>query len=160
MMYDIKVSFALQAFCHLKTWFTHGCQAHRHTQVKVKENLLLLAAKKNTGDLSQSSVSPQKLCCAQSLSRVRLFVTPWNVCISPGSCPWGFSRQKYWSGLPCPPPEYLPNLGFKPRSPALACILYHLSHQGSPRITGAGRLSLLQGNFLTQKSKWYLLHCR
>ena len=87
-------------------------------------------------------------------------MTPWNVCISPGSCPWGFSRQKYWSGLPCPPPEYLPNLGFKPRSPALACILYHLSHQGSPRITGAGRLSLLQGNFLTQKSKWYLLHCR
>ena len=20
-------------------------------------------------------------------------------------CPWGFSRQEYWSGLPCPPPE-------------------------------------------------------
>ena len=20
-------------------------------------------------------------------------------------CPWGFSRQEYWSGLPCPPPR-------------------------------------------------------
>ena len=34
-------------------------------------------------------------------------------------CPWGFSRQEYWSGLPCPPPWHLPNPGIKPRSPAL-----------------------------------------
>ena len=26
-------------------------------------------------------------------------------------CPWGFSRQEYWSGLPCPPPRDLPNPG-------------------------------------------------
>ena len=34
-----------------------------------------------------------------------------------------FSRQEYWSGLPCPPPEDLPNSGIKPTSlmcPALA----------------------------------------
>ena len=29
---------------------------------------------------------------------------------------WGFSRQKYWSGLPCPPPGNLSNLGIKPGS--------------------------------------------
>ena len=37
----------------------------------------------------------------------------------PDSCPWGFSRQEYWSGLPCPPP----NLGLELRSvpsPAVA----------------------------------------
>ena len=34
-------------------------------------------------------------------------------------CPWGFSRQEYWSGLPCPPPGDLPNAGVKPRSPVL-----------------------------------------
>ena len=28
----------------------------------------------------------------------------------------GFSRQEYWSGLPCPPPGNLPNLGIKPES--------------------------------------------
>ena len=35
----------------------------------------------------------------------------------------GCSRQEYWSGLPCPPPGELPNLGIKPKplmSPALA----------------------------------------
>ena len=29
-----------------------------------------------------------------------------------------FSRQEYWSGLPCPSPGDLPNPGIKPRSPA------------------------------------------
>ena len=30
-----------------------------------------------------------------------------------------FSRQEYWSGLPFPSPEDLPDPGIKPRSPAL-----------------------------------------
>ena len=34
-------------------------------------------------------------------------------------CPWRFSRQEYWSGLPCPPPRGLPNPGVEPRSPTL-----------------------------------------
>ena len=29
----------------------------------------------------------------------------------------GFSRQKYWSGLPCPSPGDLPDPGIEPRSP-------------------------------------------
>ena len=28
----------------------------------------------------------------------------------------GFSRQEYWSGLPCPPPGDLPNPGIEPVS--------------------------------------------
>ena len=35
----------------------------------------------------------------------------------------GFSRQEYWSGLPCPPPGDVPNPGIEPvslMSPALA----------------------------------------
>ena len=43
-----------------------------------------------------------------------------------------FSRQEYWSGLPCPPAGDLPNPGIKPRSPALQAD--SLSHQESPRI--------------------------
>ena len=31
----------------------------------------------------------------------------------------GFSRQQYWSGLPCPPPGDLFNPGIEPRCPAL-----------------------------------------
>jgi len=30
----------------------------------------------------------------------------------------GFSRQEYWSGLPCPPPGDLPNAGIEPPAPA------------------------------------------
>ena len=30
-----------------------------------------------------------------------------------------FSRYEYWSGLPCPPPGYLPNRGIEPASPWL-----------------------------------------
>ena len=34
-------------------------------------------------------------------------------------CPWGFSRQEYWSELPCLPPGDFPDPGIKSRSPAL-----------------------------------------
>uniref|UniRef100_A0A4W2HQF9 Potassium calcium-activated channel subfamily N member 1 n=2 Tax=Bos indicus x Bos taurus TaxID=30522 RepID=A0A4W2HQF9_BOBOX len=45
-------------------------------------------------------------------------VTPWTVaCQAPLSIE--FSRQEYWSGLPCPSPGDLPNLGIQPGSPAL-----------------------------------------
>ena len=45
---------------------------------------------------------------AKSLSRVQLFVTPCTVAhLAPLSM--GFSRQEYWSGLPCPPSGDLPD---------------------------------------------------
>ena len=31
-------------------------------------------------------------------------------------CPWGFSRQEYWTGLPILPLGYLPNPGIEPTS--------------------------------------------
>ena len=45
-------------------------------------------------------------------------VTPW---MEPTRllCPWRFSRQEYWSGLPCPPPGDLPHPGNEPGSPTL-----------------------------------------
>ena len=43
----------------------------------------------------------------------------------------GFSRQEYWSGLPCRPPEDLPNRGIEPKSPALQSDFLPLNHQGS-----------------------------
>ena len=47
-------------------------------------------------------------------------------------CPWGFSRQEYWSGLPCPLPRDLPNPGIEPGLPDCRRTLYLLSHWGSP----------------------------
>ena len=42
-------------------------------------------------------------------------------CSPPGRllCPWRFSQQEYWSGLPCSPSEDLPNPGIEPRCPTL-----------------------------------------
>ena len=49
---------------------------------------------------------------------VWLFVTPWTVALQVPLA-MGFSRQEYWSGLPCPPSGELPNPGMECRSPAL-----------------------------------------
>ena len=65
-----------------------------------------------------------------SLSRVRLFVTPWTVAYQvPPSM--GFSRQEYWSGLPFPSPGDLPNPGIEPpgKSPYVKRELIGLGHE-------------------------------
>ena len=57
-------------------------------------------------------------CVLSHFSRVRICVTPWTVARqAPLSV--GFSRQEYWSGLPCTPPGDLPNPRIEPESPAL-----------------------------------------
>ena len=58
----------------------------------------------------------QRVACVLShFSRVWLFVSPWTVTHqAPQSI--GFSRQEYWSGLPCPPPG-LPD-------PHVLCLLH------------------------------------
>ena len=54
----------------------------------------------------------------KSLSRIRLFATPWTVAYQ-APLSMEFSRQEYWSGLPYPSPGDLPDPGIKPMSPAL-----------------------------------------
>ena len=53
----------------------------------------------------------------KSLSRVRLFATPWTVARQ-APLSMGFSRQEHWSGLPFPSPGDLPNSGIEPGSPS------------------------------------------
>ena len=58
------------------------------------------------------------VCVLNHFSLVQLFATLWAVaCHAPLSM--GFSRQKYWSGLPCPPPGDPPDPGIEPGCPAL-----------------------------------------
>ena len=54
----------------------------------------------------------------KSLSRVQLFATPWTV-VHQAPQSMEFSRQEYWSGLPFPSPEDLPNPGIELGSPIL-----------------------------------------
>ena len=49
----------------------------------------------------------------KSLKRDQFFATPWTVTYqAPPSM--GFFRQEYWSGLPFPSPEDVPNPGIEP----------------------------------------------
>ena len=54
----------------------------------------------------------------KSLSHVWLFATPWTVAYQ-NPLSMGFSRQKYWSGVPFPSPGDPPDSGTELWSPAL-----------------------------------------
>ena len=104
----------------------------------------------STGDLPEPGIEPEFLWQVDSLmlrhlgspftleSKVKvvtghsslalLFVISWTVARqTPLSM--GFSRQEYWSGLPFPSPEDLPDPGIKPGFPALQAdsLLYEPS---------------------------------
>ena len=90
----------------------------------------------------------------KSLSRVRLFATPWTITVHrilqdriPERVAFPFSRD-------------LPNPGIKPRSPALQVDSLPAEPPGKPKNTGVGSPSLLHGIFLTQELNRGLPHCR
>ena len=51
-------------------------------------------------------------CMLSCFRLVGLFETPWTVAYQ-APLSMGFSRQLYWSGLPCPPPGDLSDLGIE-----------------------------------------------
>ena len=57
------------------------------------------------------------VCMLSHLNHVWLSGTLWMA-----ACPWGFSRQNYWSGLLCPTPGDLLDPGIEPRSLMSTCI--------------------------------------
>ena len=82
-------------------------------------------------------------------------------CSPPGSSIHGNSPEKN-TGVGCHAlfRGNLPNPRTEPWSPALQVDSLPSETPQKPRNTGVGRLSLLQGIFLTQESNRGLLHCR
>ena len=67
------------------------------------------------------------------LSCVQLFFITWTVAHrTPLSM--GFSRQEYWSGLPFPSPEDLPNPETEPGSPVLQADSLLTEPPGKPTV--------------------------
>ena len=64
--------------------------------------------------VARKGLAPKKV---KSLRHARLLATPWAAAHQ--APPMGFSRQEYWSGVPFPSPEGLPDPGIKPASPML-----------------------------------------
>ena len=66
------------------------------------------------------------------VAKLRLtLATPWTVAHQ-APLSMEFSKQEYWSGLPCPLPGDLLNPGTEPTSPASQADYLPLSHQGRP----------------------------
>ena len=66
------------------------------------------------------------VCMLSHFSCVPLFATPWTVTPQAPLSMW-FSRQEYWSGLPCSTPGDVSNPGTEPMSlmsPALAGVFF------------------------------------
>ena len=75
-------------------------------------------------------------CMLNRFSHVQLFETLWIVAHK-APLSMGFSKQEYWSGLPCSPLGDLPNPRVKlasPMTPVLEADSLPLSHQRSPGI--------------------------
>ena len=66
-----------------------------------------------------------------------------------------FSRQKYWSGLLCPPPEDLPDPGIKPTFPTTLELLMGSLSTELPQKPGA-QCTQIQMVFLVYTS-WVIL---
>ena len=76
------------------------------------------------------------MCTLSRFSHIQLFAP---LCTVTHQAPlfMGFSRHKYWSGLPCPPQGDLPDPGIKPVPPAAATLQADslpLNHWGSPKL--------------------------
>ena len=54
----------------------------------------------------------------KSLTHIQVSVTPWTV-TNQAPQSMGFSRHKYWSGLPFPSPRDFPDPGIEPGSYSL-----------------------------------------
>ena len=83
-----------------------------------------------------SRLGPSACECAQSLSHIWLFATPWTVAHR-AALSMGFSRQEYWSGLPFPLPGDLPGLGTEASclmTPALAGRFFTTEPPGKPLV--------------------------
>ena len=93
---------------------------------------------------------------ASCFSRVRLFATPWTAAHQ-APLSMGFSRQEYWSGLPCPSPGDFSGPGTEPVSPAAPALQADslpLSHQGSPRADVTSLLKGPRASYVALLSLW------
>ena len=113
-----------------------------------------------------------KACVLSRFSPVQLFVTPW-IGAQQAPLSMGFSRQEYWSGLPCPPPGDLPKPGIEPMSLmspalgllALSCLTLCDPMNCSPPCSSIHgilqeRDSSFRGSSQPRELNLGLLHCR
>ena len=99
--------------------FSSPSRLHRTCNFLYQVSQLTDLMARNSGVKEPLKVKNHRACQECSLSHVSDSLRPRGLYTTRLLCPWGSSRQEYWSGLPRPPPGNLPDPGIKPRSPAL-----------------------------------------
>ena len=99
--------------CQVASVVSDSVRPHRRQPTRLPRPWILQARILEWVAISISNTGKWKV-KVKALSSVRLFETPWTVAYqAPQSM--GFSRQEYWSGLPCSPPgEIFPTQGSNP----------------------------------------------
>ena len=133
--------------CHFFTelpWYLQGIFQTARPEGTVPIRLPLLQTTTSSLGFSQNHFQIQLFARMTHRTQESLILTITSCLLSRSVMPnslrpqtllsMGFSRQDYWSGLPCPPPRDLPTQGLNPGLSNCRWILYHLSHQGSLRI--------------------------
>ena len=69
----------------------------------------------------------------------------------------GFPRQEYWTGLPFPSPENLPDPGIELRSPALQADSLPFEPPGKPYAAGKTKHNQ-KTNYLNHERKLFIKH--
>ena len=93
------------------TYVNPRAGSHKSKNLKKQRRSSIKPAGKRAADGSKNVK-------VKSLSHGRLFATPWTAAHQ-ASPSIESSRHEYWSGLPFPSPEDLPDPGTEPESPAL-----------------------------------------
>ena len=81
----------------------------------ISDFLLLILRTQNSLSLYCKNGQLLSMCVLNCISCVQLFATLWMVARQ-APLSMGFSRQEFWSRLPCPPPGDLPESGIEPAS--------------------------------------------
>ena len=101
---------------------------------------MLLHRKGNNEQCEKAIYRDQPIFCAAPVLAVLdavaksclTLITPWTVAHQ-APLSMGFSRQEYWSGLSCPPPEDLSNPRVNPRFPTLQADSLPSKSPGKPK---------------------------
>ena len=73
-----------------------------------------------------------RIMCVLSRSVMSNFLWPYGLQPARLLCPWGFSNQEYWSGLPCTPSGDLLNPGIEPKSFSFQADSLPIESPGKP----------------------------
>ena len=103
----------------LQVWSTDHTVIHGHSTAQGSEPLSPELPKGQLDDTRHESYLNITNVIVSIAAAAQLCLTlggPMD-CSPPGCLSMGFSRHEYWSGVPCPLPGDLPDLGIKPAFP-------------------------------------------